>query len=66
VINHLAQSRSATEGGSIQDVKQALYAVVQGINTLIDERKNRQQQRLKNWGKNYMLFKKNSEVHENN
>ena len=66
MINHLAQSRSATEGGSIQDVKQALYAVVQGINTLIDERKNRQQQRLKNWGKNYMLFKKNSEVHENN
>jgi len=50
VTNHLAQLRTATEGGSFQDVKQALFAVVQGINTLIDERKKRQQQRLKKLG----------------
>ncbi|HSF08764.1 MAG TPA: GGDEF domain-containing protein [Nitrospirales bacterium] len=50
VINHLAQLRSTTEGGSFQDVKQALCAVVQGISTLMDERKNRQQQRLKRLG----------------
>ena len=31
-------------------MKQALFAVVEGINTLIDERKKRQQQRLKNLG----------------
>jgi diguanylate cyclase (GGDEF)-like protein len=50
VANHLTQLRTATEGGSFQDVKQALFAVVQGINTLIDERKKRQQQRLKSLG----------------
>jgi diguanylate cyclase len=50
VTNHLAQLRTATEGGSFQDVKQALFAVVQGIHTLIDERKKRQQQRLKKLG----------------
>jgi diguanylate cyclase len=50
VTKHLAQLRTATEGGSFQDVKQALFAVVEGINALIDERKKRQQQRLKNLG----------------
>lgn len=64
VTKHLAQLRTATEGGSFQDVKQALFAVVEGINTLIDERKKRQQQRLKNLGKNCAPLKRNSEVHE--
>lgn len=50
VTNHLTQLRVATEGGSFQDVKQALFAVVQGINSLIEERKKRQQQRLKKLG----------------
>lgn len=50
VAEHLTQLRAATEGGSFQDVKLALFAVVQGINALIDERKKRQQQRLKNLG----------------
>jgi diguanylate cyclase (GGDEF)-like protein len=50
VTKHLSQLRTATEGGSFQDVKKALFAVVEGINTLIEERKKRQQQRLKNLG----------------
>ncbi|MDH4361674.1 MAG: GGDEF domain-containing protein [Nitrospirota bacterium] len=50
VTNHLTQLRTATEGGSFQDVKHALFAVVQGIHTLIDERKQRQQQRLTKLG----------------
>lgn len=50
VTSHLEQLRTATEGGSFQDVKHALFAVVQGINTLIEERKKRQQQRLKKLG----------------
>ena len=50
VTNHLNQLRTATEGGSFQEVKHALFAVVQGINTLIDERKKRQQQRLSRLG----------------
>jgi predicted signal transduction protein with EAL and GGDEF domain len=41
VSNHLAQLRTATEGGSFQEVKQTLFAVVQGINMLIDERTKR-------------------------
>jgi hypothetical protein len=45
VSNHLAQLRTATEGGSFQEMKQAMFAVVQGINMLIDERTKRQQQR---------------------
>ncbi len=50
VTNHLAQLRTATEKGSFQEVKLAMFAVVQGINTLIDDRKKRQQQRLKKLG----------------
>jgi diguanylate cyclase len=50
VTNHLAQLRRATEKGSFQEVKLALFAVVQGINTLIDERKKRQQHRIKKLG----------------
>ena len=50
VANHLAQLRTATEEGSFQEVKLALFAVVQGINTLIEDRKKRQQQRLKKLG----------------
>ena len=45
VSNHLAQLRTATEGDSFQEMKQAMFAVVQGINMLIDERTKRQQQR---------------------
>lgn len=48
--NHLGQLRSATEGGSFSEVKQALLAVVQEMNVVIDERKNRQQQRIKQLG----------------
>ncbi|MDH5700362.1 MAG: diguanylate cyclase, partial [Nitrospirota bacterium] len=50
VTNHLIQLRTATEDGSFQDVKQALLAVVEGISALVDERKERQQQRLENLG----------------
>ena len=50
VTNHLTQLRTATEDGSFQDVKQALLAVVEGISALVDERKERQQQRLEHLG----------------
>ncbi|MCA9421418.1 MAG: GGDEF domain-containing protein [Nitrospira sp.] len=50
VTNHLIQLRAATEGGSFEEVKQALLAVVEGISVLVDERKERQHQRLKNLG----------------
>ena len=50
VENYLGQLRSATEGGSFNEVKQALLSVVQGMNVVIDERKKRQQQRIKQLG----------------
>jgi diguanylate cyclase (GGDEF)-like protein len=50
VTNHLTQLRAATEEGSFQDVKKALLSVVEGISALVDERKERQQQRLENLG----------------
>lgn len=50
VTNHLTQLRTATEDGTFQDVKQALLTVVEGISALVNERKERQQQRLENLG----------------
>lgn len=50
VTNHLIQLRTATEDGSFQDVKQALLAVVENISAFVDERKERQQQRLEKLG----------------
>ena len=50
VDTYLGQLRAATEGGSFNEVKQALLAVVQGINLVVDERKKRQQQRVKRLG----------------
>lgn len=50
VTTHLVQLRSVTEDGSFQDVKQALLAVVEGISALVDERKERQRQRLESLG----------------
>ena len=50
VDTYLGQLRTATEGGSFNEVKQALLAVVQGMNVVIDERKKRQQQRVKRLG----------------
>jgi len=50
VDTYLGQLRVATEGGSFNEVKQALLAVVQGINVVVDERKKRQQQRVKRLG----------------
>lgn len=55
VTNHLVQLRTATEDGSFHDVKQALLAVVEGISALVDERKERQQQRLENLGEKLRL-----------
>ncbi len=50
IDGYLGQLRTATEGGSFSEVKKALVGVVQGINTLIDERKKRQQQRIHSLG----------------
>ncbi len=50
VDNYLVQLRAATEAGSFSEVKEALMAVVQGMNTVVDERKKRQQQRIKRLG----------------
>ncbi len=50
VDDYIGQLRVATEGGSFSEVKQALLAVVQGMNTVVDERKKRQQQRIKSLG----------------
>jgi diguanylate cyclase (GGDEF)-like protein len=50
VDTYLGQLRAATEGGSFREVKQALLSVVQGMNVVIDERKKRQQQRVKRLG----------------
>ena len=50
VDQYIGQLREATEGGSFSDVKQALLAVVQGMNTVVDERKKRQQERIQQLG----------------
>ncbi len=50
IDEHLVQLRLATEGGSFSEVKQALMGVVEGINVLVDERKKRQQQRIRSLG----------------
>ncbi len=50
VDEYIGQLREATEGGSFSEVKQALLAVVQGMNTVVDDRKKRQQQRIKQLG----------------
>jgi hypothetical protein len=39
VDHYLVQLRAATEGGSFSELKQALLSVVQGMNSVIDERK---------------------------
>jgi len=48
--DYLVQMRTATEGGTFSEVKQALLSVGQGMNTVIDERKKRQKQRIKRLG----------------
>lgn len=50
VDHYLGQLRAATEGGSFSEVKQALVSVVQGMNSVIDNRKKRQQERVKRLG----------------
>ena len=50
VESYLGQLRAATEAGSFGEVKQALLAVVQGMNAVVDERKRRQQERVKKLG----------------
>lgn len=50
IDEHLVQLRRATEGGSFSEVKQALMGVVEGIHVLVDERKQRQQQRIQSLG----------------
>ena len=50
VENYVDQLRTASEAGSFQEVKQALSHVVKGINTLLNERKERQQQRIAKLG----------------
>ena len=50
VDQYLVQLRAATEAGSFSEVKEALHSVVQGMNMVIDERKKRQQQRIKRLG----------------
>ncbi len=50
VENYLGQLRAATECGSFNDVKQALFGVVQGIHSVLQERKQRQQHRIQKLG----------------
>lgn len=50
VENYLVQLRAATESGSFKDMKQALFAMVEGIHTVMDKRKQRQQQRMQKLG----------------
>jgi diguanylate cyclase len=50
VVTHLTQLRTVTEKGSFHEIKQALETAVHSINTLIEERQSRQQQRLKKLG----------------
>jgi hypothetical protein len=49
----------ATENGSFQEVKLVLFAVVQGINTLLDDRKNVSNTGSKSWEKNQVPLKRN-------
>ena len=56
--NHLGQLRAATESGSFSEVKQAMLSVVQEMNVAIDERKNRQQQRIKQLGEKLQSVEK--------
>ncbi|MDH5427950.1 MAG: GGDEF domain-containing protein [Nitrospirota bacterium] len=58
VDKYLVQLRTATEGGSFTEVKQALLSVVQGINSVIDERKKRQQERVKLLGEKLRAVEK--------
>jgi len=58
VDNYLVQLRAATEKGSLSDVKEALLSVVQGMNAVIDERKKRQQQRIKQLGEKLRAVEK--------
>ena len=50
IDGYLVQLRTATEGGSFTEVKQALMGVVEGINSLVLERKKRQQHRIQTLG----------------
>lgn len=50
VDDYIGQLRVATEGGSFSEVKEALLAVVQGMSTVVDERKKRQQERIHHLG----------------
>ena len=50
VSNYLEQLRVATEAGTFNEVKQALLSVVQGMNTVVDERKKRQRLRIQRLG----------------
>ncbi len=58
VDQYLVQLRTATEGGSFAEVKQALLSVVQGINFVIDERKRRQQERVQLLGEKLRAVEK--------
>ncbi len=50
VDSYLGQLRAATEAGSFNEVKEALLAVVQGMNAVVDERKRRHQERIQQLG----------------
>jgi len=58
VDNYLVQLRAATEGGSFSEVKKALLSVVQGMNSVIDERRKRQQDRIKRLGEKLRTVEK--------
>ena len=50
VSQYLTQLQNVTEKGSFTEVKQALLTVVEGIKSLVDERKQRQEQRVQQLG----------------
>jgi diguanylate cyclase (GGDEF)-like protein len=50
VDNYLIQLRAAAEGRSLSEIKHNLLSVVQEMDVVIDERKKRQQQRIKRLG----------------
>ncbi len=58
VDHYLVQLRAATEGGSFSEVKKALLSVIQGMNSVIDERKKRQQNRVKQLGEKLRAVEK--------
>lgn len=58
VSQYLTQLQDVTKKGSFTEVKQALLAAVEGIKSLVEERKQRQEQRVRQLGEKLRLVER--------